>query len=77
MTRRQIQSYFPGWTFRKIQAVVAQSSGQAIGGQKGYRATSCASLDEINHYEARIQREILKLQIHLKDVQKIKHGRRM
>lgn len=46
-----------GWNDRKVRAIAHAAGGRVISGQLGYRATSRATLEEIDHAASWIERQ--------------------
>lgn len=64
-----------GWNDRHSRAVANHSRGHIISGQAGYRLTSEATLEEIQHARDRLHSQAREMDLRVTQIDRVRHGR--
>ena len=62
-----------GWTDRNCRELAHHSGGRIISGQKGYRATSCATVEERAHATAWLRSQAHKMDVRAMEIEFVEY----
>jgi hypothetical protein len=63
------------WSDRKIRAIANASEGQVISGQRGYRLTREATIEEVQHAAAWLRHQARAMRLRALEIDRVYHGK--